>query len=328
MSVDSQAKNPHNWVENIFCQGLPKIKGVYISEESSIAYNQSQTNTAFSEKWNTLKQDQEDQEPWKLAQFKWYFNLYGFSEDQELLDFISGKKVILDAGCGLGYKSAWFARMNRDAVVVAMDYSDSIFLAAERYKNEPNMIFVKGNIAKTAFQDQIFDFINCDQVLHHTENPPETCKEFERILQKKGHLNTYVYSKKALPRELLDEYFRNYSKSLSHQALWNLSQQLTQLGKTLSELNIVVDIPDMPALGIKGGKQDLQRFIYWNFLKCFWNEKLGWDSSVSTNFDWYSPSNAFRYTKEEFLIMLQESGFSPEFLHTEEACHSGRFIKY
>jgi len=24
-----------------------------------------------------------------------------------------------------------------------------------------------------------------------------------------------------------------------------------------------------PELGIKGGKYDLQRFIYWNFLKCF-----------------------------------------------------------
>jgi len=327
MSVDSQAKNPHNWVENVFCQGLPKIKGVYISEESRIAYNQSQTNTAFSEKWNTLKQDQEDQEPWKISQFKWYLTLYGFLNDQELSQFILRKNLILDAGCGLGYKAAWFAKMNPNAIVVAMDYSDSIFLAYERYQNEPNMIFVKGNIAATPFQDQIFDLINCDQVLHHTESPPLTCQEFKRILKNNGHLNTYVYAKKALPRELLDEHFRAYSKSLTHQEIWKLSEQLTQLGKTLSELNITIDIPDIPVLDIKGGKQDLQRFIYWNFIKCFWNNELGWDSSVSINFDWYSPSNAFRYSQKEFISLLHDAGFTPEYLHGEEACHSGRFIK-
>lgn len=48
--------------------------------------------------------------------------------------------------------------------------------------------------------------------------------------------------------------------------------------------------------------------IYWNFIKCFWNEELGYDTSVATNFDWYSPSNAKRYSEEE-------------------ACYSGRFLK-
>ncbi len=136
-----------------------------------------------------------------------------------------------------------------------------------------------------------------------------------------------MYAKKALPRELIDDYFRVETKSLSNEQLWNLSKQLTNLGKTLSELKIDVDIPDIPLLGIKGGKQDIQRFIYWNFLKCFWNTELGYDTSVSTNFDWYSPSNAKRYSEEEFKDMINQNNLLIKYFHSEEACYSGRFLK-
>lgn len=114
---------------------------------------------------------------------------------------------------------------------------------------------------------------------------------------------------------------------MPHADIWEMSKQLTTLGKQLAELNVELDFPDIPALGIRGGKQDLQRFIYWNFIKCFWNESMGEEVSVSTNFDWYSPSNAFRYNKDEFLTMCAEAGWKSEFLHSEEACWSGRFHK-
>ena len=126
---------------------------------------------------------------------------------------------------------------------------------------------------------------------------------------------------------MLDEHFREYSKNLSAPELWELSDQLTRLGRTLSDLAIEVDIPDMPALGIKGGKMDLQRFIYWNFIKCYWNPEMGFDVSKTINFDWYAPSTAFRYTMDEFTQMLEGSGFVPDFLRSEEACHTGRFHK-
>ena len=78
--------------------------------------------------------------------------------------------------------------------------------------------------------------------------------------------------------------------------MWEMSEQLTLLGRRLSDLNIEIEVPDIPLLEIKGGKIDLQRFIYWNFLKCFWNEDLGLNTSISTNYDWYAPANAERYT--------------------------------
>jgi hypothetical protein len=99
------------------------------------------------------------------------------------------------------------------------------------------------------------------------------------------------------------------------------------LGKTLSGLNIHIDVPDIPLLGIKAGDFDIQRFIYWNFLKCFWNEQFGWENSVLTNFDWYGPANAIRYSEEEFKGWILNNKLKIVYFHKEEACYSGRFLK-
>jgi len=171
------------------------------------------------------------------------------------------------------------------------------------------------------------DYISCDQVIHHTKNPLATMQELTRVLKPKSEFAVYVYAKKALPRELLDEYFRNKTKTISSDDMWKFSEQMTELGKRLTDLKIEFESPEIPLLGIKGGKTDLQRFIYWNFIKCFWNEKLGLETSISTNYDWYAPSNAERYSKDEFLSMISECKLEMTFIHSEEACYSGRFKK-
>ncbi|HEX8583738.1 MAG TPA: class I SAM-dependent methyltransferase [Allosphingosinicella sp.] len=312
----------------LFRDALPLVRGVYLSGDPDASENELHTSAAFSEKWATLQQDATDEEEgWKQFQFRWYLTCYGYDTEADFATSLAPRRVILDAGCGPGYKAAWFARLNPDATVVAMDLSDSIFVAAQRYGHLPNLLFVKGDIAATPFNDGAIEFLSCDQVLHHTDSPPDTVKEFARILAPGGLLNTYVYAKKSLPRELLDEHLRDYAKDLSSEQIWELSDQLTRLGKALSELNISLDVPDVPALGIKGGRQDLQRFIYWNFIKCFWNPEHGFEASKLINFDWYAPSTAFRYSLEEFTNMLAAAGFVPRFLHSEEACHSGRFGK-
>lgn len=311
--------------QSLFRDVPEKSNGVYVANEFGSSENDRQTSAAFSDKWTSLEQDEVDSEGWKQFQFDWYLRCYGYADEQELAADLRRHEVIVDAGCGPGYKAAWFARLAPESIVVAMDLSESIFRAADRYGDRPNMLFVRGDIANTPFKDDAIGLVSCDQVLHHTIDPPATAREFRRIIAKGGQLNTYVYATKALPRELLDEHLREYTKELSAKQVWELSDQLTQLGKTLAELDIEIDVPEMPVLGIKGGRQNLQRFIYWNFLKCFWNPQHGFEASKMINYDWYAPSTAFRYSRDEFLAMLDGAGFSDLFVHSEEACHSGRF---
>ena len=55
----------------------------------------------------------------------------------------------------------------------------------------------------------------------------------------------------------------------------------------------------IPLLGVKAGTYDVQRFVYWHFLKCFWDESDNFDRSVGVNFDWYYPKFAYRHTPSE-----------------------------
>ena len=311
-------------IYNIFKEKI-EIEGNFIHLKSKSEYlNQQQTNDSFSEKWTEYEKTNEKDKLYKM-QKEWYLKLYGFDTEKDLANFLQTKSYIFDAGCGLGYKAKWFAELAPESIVVAMDFSDACLIASENYKDTKNLYFIKGDIAKLPFKNDSIDYVSCDQVIMHTEIPEDTFSELTRVTKKE--FSCYVYAKKALPRELLDEHFRSYCKDLSNDELWNMSKKLTVLGKTISELDIKIDVPDIPQLNIKGGEYDLQRFIYWNFLKCFWNEDLGWDTSVATNFDWYSPSNAKRYSETEYKKMINDNNLNIKYFHSEEACYSGGFYK-
>ena len=108
--------------ESLF-KSTPNVKeGVYIQSEGSGQENQDQTNDAFSEKWKSVKQAEKDsKDNWKLMQFEWYPKLYGYDSETELRNMLQSNKVILDAGCGLGYKAAWFADLAPESLIVCMD---------------------------------------------------------------------------------------------------------------------------------------------------------------------------------------------------------------
>ncbi|MCK4819758.1 hypothetical protein KA005_28585 [bacterium] len=106
-----------------------------------------------------------------------------------------------------------------------------------------------------------------------------------------------------------------------------LSKELTELGRTLSKIKEVLEFPSTPHMGIEGGKMTAQRFLYCNFIKCYWNEELGEATSILTNYDWYSPSQAFRYSEQDFQDLIERENLDEVHFQSEQACYSGRFIK-
>jgi SAM-dependent methyltransferase len=298
----------------------------FMNESIDKAENQSQTSDIFSDKWIEAAEYESIEKMYEF-QLEWFLKLYGFETKENLKSFLADKHTIIDTGCGLGYKAAWFAELAPHAIVLGVDISDAVDVAAKNYKQFDNLFYFKADIANTKLKEGVIDFTVCDQVIMHTEVPENTFAHLCNITSKSGEFACYVYSKKALPRELLDDHFRKATHNIPNEKMWELSTQLTELGKTLSDLKINFDCPDIPALGIKGGNYDIQRFIYWNFLKCFWKEDWGFELSRSTNYDWYAPSNAKRFHKDEFLAMGNTNKMEVTFLHEEEACYSGRFKK-
>lgn len=295
---------------------------------SHIVDSQVQTQQAFSEKWKKVQFGDEDFEKRVQSHRTWYLELFGFRTEDELAQYLRGCRVVIDAGAGKCDKAAWFAELSPSTTVIAADISDSLFEAVSYYGHLDNLLYVQCDIGNMPFfGNGVFDYVSCDQTIHHTADPYATFRELVRIADLDKDLAVYVYRKKALPRELLDEHFREYSRSLSHEEVTSLSEQLTDLGKILDSFDQEVIFPDIPLLNIEGGKMSVQRFIYWNFIKCFWNAELGYKNSVIRNFDWYAPSQAFRYSEEEFRRWIQAEDLAEVYFHREEACYSGRFRK-
>jgi hypothetical protein len=79
----------------------------------------------------------------------------------------------------------------------------------------------------------------------------------------------------------------------------NYCRQITELGKTLSQQNIKLQIPAVDILEIEKGEYDLQRFVYHFFAKMFWNDEFNFEDNAVINYDWYHPQNCTRHTIEE-----------------------------
>ena len=136
-------------------------------------------------------------------------------------------------------------------------------------------------------------------VLHHTPNTKNALKNIVKKLKSEGHCLFYVYKKKSPIREFADDYIRQEISDISPQQSLKQMESITKFGKDLTKQKITIKISeDLPLLGIKKGKYDLQRFIYNHFFKCFWNDEWGFDYSNIVNFDWYHPKFAWRHSKK------------------------------
>ena len=52
----------------------------------------------------------------------------------------------------------------------------------------------------------------------------------------------------------------------------------------------------------------MQRLVYYNFVKCFWNEAFDYETNNMVNFDWYHADTASQHDREEVEEWLKALG--------------------
>ena len=264
------------------------------------------TEDSFSAKWKKHHVNHQAKD-WIDFQQKWFFDRFGWKTIKQFKEFMLTKKFVLEAGTGIG-NTANLLSINPSSTIFAIDASESIDFAFKKYGKKSNLHFLQADLRKLPFKKNFFDYILSDQVLHHTNNTETSFKYLTKFLNKSGEISIYVYNKKAPNREFSDDHIRKTTVEMSFNDCMKFSKDMALLGKSLSKLKKKIIIPnDIPLLGIKSGKYDIQRFIYWHFLKCFWDESDNFERSVGVNFDWYSPKFAFRHTPKEVKIWFKES---------------------
>ncbi|MBL4755120.1 MAG: methyltransferase domain-containing protein [Flavobacteriales bacterium] len=151
---------------------IDKVKimdNIIVLKEDSSLDNQAQTNEIFGDKWK--KVDEQGIVDNNIDfQKRWYLGLYGFRSEDERGKYLQSKSTILDAAYGFGYKASWFAELAPECTIIGIDFSD----AAHKYKQIPNLYFIKGDTADSGIKEGAVDYVSCDQVLHHTEDLAKT----------------------------------------------------------------------------------------------------------------------------------------------------------
>jgi SAM-dependent methyltransferase len=243
--------------------------------------------------------------------FSWILGRNGFSSAEEMRTYLKNKRRILDAGCGNGRVTALLRRYApKETEIVAVDIV-SAEIARENLQayglSEGVHFFEKDLLGDLSDLDK-FDFIYCQEVLHHTPDPEKAFLNLRTLLSSAGEMAIYVYKVKAPVREFVDDYVRGKISDLGYSEAIRVCEQITAFGKVLSEYGITLKAPGVDVLGIEEGTYDLQRFIYHFFMKCFWNPDLTFQENAAINYDWYHPKIASRHSVEEVRGWFERAG--------------------
>ena len=273
------------------------------------------TNTpqSFKDKWEkntdlafaqTLREDSD------IAQ--WIMRRNGFASFAECAAHLAGKARILDGGCGNGRVTALLRSLTDPArtEVVGVDLVASE-VARKNLVDLENVALHAGDLLGDLSHLGKFDFIYCQEVLHHTANPRAGFLNLASLLSEKGELAVYVYKQKAAIREFADDHIREVIGPLPYEEAMKACKQVTELGRVLSQLDVKFTSPAVEVLGIEAGEYDVQRFLYHFFLKCFWNPEFSFHDNAVINYDWYHPQLCTRHTIGEVLEWCSEAGLRP-----------------
>ncbi len=282
---------------------------------------QAQTRDAFGFKWARRETYDSDASRQRVA--AWLVERYGYPSIDAWAAHFDGFQRVLDVGCGSGLSSGtWLAspRWTGRGMWVGVDVSTAVDVARARLGAIGNTHFVQADALDLPFADGMFDAVFSEGVLHHTPSTRAALLSAARVLATGGELAFYVYRKKGPAREFTDDYVRDALRGLSDEDAWEVMRGFTRLGQALASVRAAVEVPeDVPLLGISAGTHDIQRLVYWNFVKVYWNDALSFEENVHVNFDWFRPVYAHRQTADEVRAWCAEASLEVTRFNEQES---------
>ena len=283
--------------------------------------SQQQTADAFGFKW--AHRDTYESPQFQSAIQEWLFQRYCGGDPSVVDQWLSGgPKLILDAGCGAGNAALLlFGRHLQDHDYLGVDISSAADVARERFAAAgiPGD-FLRADLTALPIPDESVDIAFSEGVLHHTNDTFAALRALVKKVKRGGRVMFYVYAKKADIREFTDDHVRHALADLTDEQAWDALLPLTRLGAALGRLGVEIDVPDdIPYLGIRKGKQDLQRFFYWNIMKLYYRPEFSEAECNHVNFDWFRPLNCHRHTVDEVKTWCDEVSLGIERLDVQES---------
>jgi len=131
---------------------------------------------------------------------------------RQFKNFIGFDKDILEVGCGTGQLSLYLSIGNNNRVYALDPTLASIKLGKDFAKKNKidNVKFVNADIFDDVFNNETFDFIWANGVLHHTKNPKLAFDITSKYLKKNGYILVGLYNKYGRARTLLRKFLYKF----------------------------------------------------------------------------------------------------------------------
>lgn len=302
----------------------PIINYIPSFQKAKFKKNEKQVIDFYSTRWKEIKW----QERYLMKRYRALLEKLKLRRVKELKAFLYSKKRVLDVGCGIGTHIATIAPINKKSIIFGIDLSSAIEFAYKNTGDFKNVYLIQSNLFQMPFPNGSFDFIISDGVLHHTRDPKKAFLSLIEYLAPGGHIFVHLNRRLGPIRELSDKLLRNITTKMSLKKCYDFCKQFTRFARSIHKQKINFNVPeDLPVLGIKKGKYELQEFIYKYFFLCYWD----WSGSLDfhrnnfTNMDWYYPLYQYTYTAEELLFWCKKA----DLINVEvyPACLDGISIK-
>ena len=146
--------------------------------ESAVDQAKAATARSFGYEWTRFPQMRDE----------WERNFVDYMSSRGS-EFFTGKRV-LDAGCGTGRHAYYAAKYG--AEVWAVDLGEAVEVGRRNTK-ELGVNVVQADIYNLPFEDESFDFIYSNGVLHHLPEPECGFHQLLRFLKPGGEIQIYLY---------------------------------------------------------------------------------------------------------------------------------------
>jgi len=177
---------PPGWVSKHYSK-MDEFKGKYPG--ARIQSSNAGLEWSFSSEWEAHS-DKDMATTWGFtvqSRFE-QFLLEVETNEQEIQS-----KMILDAGCGNGMLTEFFAGKGMKSF--GIDFSNSVF-AAEAKRKSDDVCFLRGDLQQPPFAENFFDFIVSNGVIHHTRNTEHTFHKLAMTVKKGGKFFIWLYERK------------------------------------------------------------------------------------------------------------------------------------
>jgi len=124
-------------------------------------------------------------------------------------NFVGFNKNVLELGSGTSQLSMYLA-IGTNNQIFAFDSTLKALKLGQKFaksNNIKNINFINADIFDDVLEENIFDFVWCNGVLHHTKDPYNAFKTVLKTLKKEGYIIVGLYNKIGRIRTLIRRFF-------------------------------------------------------------------------------------------------------------------------